>query len=469
MKSYGSNVDVLLRPDSAIVVVQTNLGYLITYSLAADPSSRLYHSIFPHNSGHVRRRSINGRTNANHDPFAGPGEGHGIREISIRFRMVIKVDAGISHAIALDDELVVATEKPPALQCVRWVADESGSQATTTLLKTMPWISKRYHVCDMVFDRPMNISTWITADGKCYAVQKSSKALLPDSNPFTGHCFHVPSDPSQNAIKSAINARFSLVAIGCANSEVLVYTAKDYAGHISLSHKMKPPVSSSTTGSITCIVSSPDGYCLFVGYENGWATWSVYGKLGATSFTCDRPLSEADDERWLTGVKSAFWIGAGSQLVLLGPQDNRLWVVDIARSAAAGCFSSANVARTLLQTDSGFIIYRGYDLPDLGTISLEAGLWNNVQVPADYLSRQWPIKSAVISTDGRYVAVAGRRGLAHYSVTSGRWKTFEDPSMEDEFTVRGGMCWHQHVLIAAVESSEGFQVCVSIDSVCFDC
>jgi hypothetical protein len=203
---------------------------------------------------------------------------------------------------------------------------------------------------------------------------------------------------------------------------------------------------------------SPDGYALFVGYENGWALWSVYGKLGASSFSSDRSIAEASDEGWLTGVKDGFWMGGGSQLLLLGPADNRLWVLDVARSAVAGCFSSANVARSLLQTHAGFMIYRGYDLPDIGSLSLENGLWHNVQIPAAYLHTQWPIRSAVISTDGRYVAVAGRRGLAHYSVTSGRWKTFDDPSMEDLFTVRGGMCWYQHVLIAAVESNDGFQV-----------
>ena len=460
MKSYGENVDVLLRPDSAIVVVQTGFGYLITYSLATDSSSRLYHPTLPPNSGHMRRRSISGRTNAHRDPFSGPGEGHGIREVSVRFRMVIKVDAGISNAIALDDELVVSTEKPPALQCVRWVPDDSGSQATTTLLKSITWVSKKTFVNNMVYDRPMNISTWITSDGKCYAVQKSSsKENSATSSPFTGHCFHVPENDGGYAVKAAINARFSLIAVGCVNSDVLVYTAKDYAGHIPMSHRLPPPAARSITGPITCIASSPDGYSLFVGYKNGWAMWSVYGKIGASSFSCDRALSKNDDERWLTGVKDAFWIGGGAQLVILGPQDNRLWVIDVARSAVAGCFSSANVARSLLQTESGFLIYRGYDLPDLGTISLESGLWNHVQIPAEYLNRQWPIRSAVISTDGRYVAVAGRRGLAHYSVTSGRWKTFEDPFMEDEFTVRGGMCWHQHVLIAAVESSEGFQVC----------
>lgn len=110
-----------------------------------------------------------------------------------------------------------------------------------------------------------------------------------------------------------------------------------------------------------------------------------------------------------------------------------------------------------MQTSTGFMIYRGYDLPDLTTISAELSLWHHVQVPSHYLVDQWPIKSVVISNDGRYVAIAGRRGLAHYSVGSGRWKTFDDPFTENEFTVRGGMCWFQHVLIAAVESQNSHE------------
>jgi len=64
----------------------------------------------------------------------------------------------------------------------------------------------------------------------------------------------------------------------------------------------------------------------------------------------------------------------------------------------------------------------------------------------------------VISPDGRYVAVAGRRGLAHYSVNSGRWKTFVNESMENEFVVRGGMCWYHHILIVAVETEEEYEI-----------
>ena len=40
MKAYGPSTALLLRPDGLIIVVQTALGYLITYSLSTDPNAR---------------------------------------------------------------------------------------------------------------------------------------------------------------------------------------------------------------------------------------------------------------------------------------------------------------------------------------------------------------------------------------------------------------------------------------------
>lgn len=57
--------------------------------------------------------------------------------------------------------------------------------------------------------------------------------------------------------------------------------------------------------------------------------------------------------------------------------------------------------------------------------------------------------------------MAGRRGLVHYSSTSGRWKLFADELQEQAFAVKGGLLWFHHVLIAAVEVSNTFQVCIA--------
>ncbi|KAF2833045.1 RIC1-domain-containing protein [Ophiobolus disseminans] len=460
VKTYGPNTDILLRPDSQIFVVQTTLGFLITYSLATDHSSRVYTTHFTNtHGGHSRRSStISGfKQQRQHNTNAGPGEGSGLKELSLRFRMVIRVDAGIVRALALDDELVVATEKPAAVQCIRWAPDSSGSQTSTELLNKMTWLGKKATLSDIVHDRPMNLLCWVTGGGQAFAVQRVRSSAAQDSaGLFRGYGFHTPESDAEHGVKAAINARFSLLAVGCANGDICVYTARDYTGNIPLSHRVRPNVSS--PGALTTLAYSPDGYCLFAGYENGWAMWSVYGKPGATSFTTDRMLSESNGETWLLGVHDAFWIGSGAELVVLGKNSNRLFVLEMARSAITGCFSSANISRSLMQTSTGFMIYRGYDLPDLTTISADVSLWNHVQVPPHYLVDQWPIRCTVISNDGRYVAIAGKRGLAHYSINSGRWKMFDDPFIENEFTVRGGMCWFQHVLIVAVECQESHEI-----------
>ncbi|KAK1081361.1 WD40 repeat protein, partial [Friedmanniomyces endolithicus] len=97
--------------------------------------------------------------------------------------------------------------------------------------------------------------------------------------------------------------------------------------------------------------------------------------------------------------------------------------------------------------------YIGHQTPDVTSLPSDVSLWQTIQLPPVYLSTQWPIKSAVISPESKYIAIAGRRGLAHYSIASNRWKTFaDDPAAEQAFAVRGGMCWYLHYLIAAIET-----------------
>jgi len=453
LKTYGSNASLLIHPDSTILVVQTSGGYLLTYSVASDPATHVYQQRFDH-STHPRRQQL--------AHFAAVEESNVVGDISIRFRMAIKIESGIVKALALDQELVVATVKPPAIQCIRWAPDTSGTQTSSELLSRILDIPKKVAVVDMVYDRAMNLLIWLTSNGQAYAVQRAYGVQQQDPDApkklFKGHCFHEPKDDGEKAVKVAVNARFSLLTVFCANGEILVYTAKDYTGNVPLSQKLQLPASSTTTGSLTFMSYSPDGYCLFAGYENGWTTWSVFGKPGGNSFTVDRTLAVSNGEDWLTGVSSGCWIGGGSDIILSGQCDRRLWILETARSALTGCFSAANLARGLLQTGTEFILYRGHDLPELMTISGKDSLWHHAQYPPAYLHSQWPIRSCVVSQDGRYVAIAGRRGLAHYSVNSGRWKVFEDSKVENSFAVRGGMCWYGHILIAAVESDGSYEV-----------
>ena len=536
--SYGENVDLLFRPDSMIIVVYTRRGYLITYTVATDSVSQVYKSQFT-NPTNVQRRRQSHIGDPGHDRadqiLWGPGEGSGIRDYSVRFRMVIKVDAGIESALALDEELIVATTKPAAVQCIRWARDGSNNQTSTELLSKLGWLDKKVTVREMTYDKPMSLSTWVTSDGKAYAVQRntnpppasspqppandassanstSSSASTPppaasstsESAPLTtviaassstptatatdtatatatatatpsasaaatppssshkklfrGHCFHVPKSEDEHAMRATINARFSLIAVGCVDGIIRVYSVKDYSGNVPFSHAYRPPVSVLTSGRLTKMAYSPDGYCLFAGYENGWATWSVYGKPLGHSFNGERTIADNNGEDWLSGVRDVSWMGNSGDVLLVAKKNPSIWLLEMARSASAGCYSPANLFRTVLHTNQNIMVYRGYDLPDLTTISAEPSLWHTARIPATYLVNQWPIRCTVVSSDGRYVAVAGRRGLAHYSIASGRWRTFTNTANENEFAVRGGMCWYQNFLVAAVEVDRSYEL-----------
>lgn len=117
-----------------------------------------------------------------------------------------------------------------------------------------------------------------------------------------------------------------------------------------------------------------------------------------------------------------------------------------------------NTRYAFLQQDDRVLVYRGADQPDMSVISPEADVWQHIKIPQRYLAANWPIKYSSLSSDGRLIAIAGRRGLIHYSSTSGRWKLFGDDVQEQSFTVRGGLLWFHHVLIAATEGSRTYQV-----------
>ena len=155
---------LLIRLDSQIFVVQTTPGYLITYSLASDLNARGYKPSFVNSHHHAQHNSMAVGVKADAGPgglLLGTREVGGVREFSVRFRMGIKLDAGISRfgypaamtietevnstleirTLALDDELLPATIKPAAVQCIRWTPDSTRNQTAMCNGASSHWCS----------------------------------------------------------------------------------------------------------------------------------------------------------------------------------------------------------------------------------------------------------------------------------------------------------------------------------------
>ena len=458
IKNYGHNVALLLRPDADLVVLQSSNGYLISYSLVFDPGPRVYQLLSADGRNARRRSSIQpgpGKYGSKSEGLLMEGGGD-VQEARLQFRMVIRLDAGISKALALDSELIVITKEPAAVQCIQWSPDRSGAQFSTEMLGDMDFLEGQKTLADIVYDKPMNLFAFVSQGGRAYAVQRLTERTRGDRHPdtlFEGHIFHSPKGSHDIAVKAAINSRFSLMALACKDGSIQLYNVQNYAGGIQRLRRLPLPISALSAGKITSLGYSPDGYCLFAGFENGWMTWSVYGQPGGSSFGCDLRQCQQNGDDWLTSVLMSCWIGGGSDILMLTSRSNLIWSQEFARSAVTNCYNPSNAARGLLQTSTGLIAYQGDQMTDLATITADAAVWQHIQAPAHYVVEQWPIRATVISPDRRYIAIAGQRGLAHYSLASGRWRTFQDPEEQNDFTVRGGMCWHQHILVAAIETS----------------
>lgn len=592
---YGNNARVEWRPDGKALLVQTDLNFLLLYNIVyRHQASSIYSYIPPSGSG---TRSQSGdllapNPNALRNSFSpGAGESAAAGDLGLgglageacelRFRLVLRIDAGLRFAASTETHMLVSTTSPPAIQCIRWPSDDPDApppdfhdplvRTRTTLTTQLDWFTPetrplpessagpaQVHIVHITYSRPMDVFVWLTSDGRAYVANLDLLATT-GSSPWTGRCFHgaprnrrrqsstvaqtaepdasteishtgkedagvttqdarvlpvapavngsklngvheqanrdsataiipnaepntkqEPSSvvmdlaPEQHAISVSVNAKFSLIALGLADGTVAVYTYRApgrtplHSHTLSVRHALKSTASYLTTGPVRSLSWTSDGYSLAVGWQNGLSTWSTYGKLMACTLREDWELASKNfSDAFMFGARDLFWGPGNTELFILAlskqngsplQPNNQLFILPFSKSAVAGQHSPDNTRFAFYQTDDSLHVYRGADQTDLTAITPESDVWQHIKIPQPYLAANWPVRYAAISADGSLIAVAGRRGLAHYSSNSGRWKLHKSVAQEQSFVVRGGMQWFQHVLIAACDSGGEYQL-----------
>ncbi|KZV74702.1 RIC1-domain-containing protein [Peniophora sp. CONT] len=360
-----------------------------------------------------------------------------------------------------------------------------------------PWlVDSDVYIRRIAWSRNTDVETWITSDGRAYFVQlaetlgapsnASSSDVQTEADPpsleqgpgaqWYGACIHavtVPrwvqkrrasDDPGdfelpRRALAVAVNNRFSLTAVGTHSGTVELASFPTSTGTVPTAQELSIPQSygADTRGPVYAMEWSSDAYVLAVAFERGWAVWSVAGRCLAWSFgAVDDVDRETFGDAFMFGARALFWAPGDFELIMLAhPQDDKpdgqLFSIPFAKSATTAQHTPDNSEYAFLQMEDRVLVYRGADQPDMSVINPESDVWQHVKIPARYIASNWPMQYSSISSDGRLIAVAGRRGLIHYSATSGRWKSFADEQQEQAFVVRGGLLWFHHVLIAAIE------------------
>ncbi|KAH7915124.1 RIC1-domain-containing protein [Hygrophoropsis aurantiaca] len=385
----------------------------------------------------------------------------------------------------------------------------------------LPWLADAdVFVAKMLYSTP-GIETWLTSDGRAYFVrllESSHDGEMPPATPneitdettsdspnqangnsrasiessqhhyqWQGSCIHdfevprwvqkrrhVDSDSEsvsssyiepRRAVEIAVNVRFSMIAVGTQSGsiEFTGFPLQDGSPPKSQTLQIPNPYSR-PTGSVCKMEWSSDGYVLAVGWTKGWAIFSVGGRCLASGFGVDDILdSDKFHDSFMSGIKDLFWSPGNFELIVLAHSspnkpDGQIFVLPFAKSATTCQHSPDNTRYAFLQMDDRALVYRGADQPDMSVINPESDVWQHIKIPQPYLSANWPIRYSALSSDGRLIAIAGRRGLIHYSSTSGRWKLFSSVAQEQAFFVKGGLLWFHHVLVAAVEVSKSYQI-----------
>ncbi|KAJ4499110.1 RIC1-domain-containing protein [Lentinula lateritia] len=302
-------------------------------------------------------------------------------------------------------------------------------------------------ISQILHDRNTGVESWIASDGRAYIVY-----LIQNDEPSSEE---LPSD-SKNASNINLSENDQLQTQKLDNPRLLM--GHGMYGWLEIHNPFNR-----RTGPVCSMEWSSDGYVLAVGWQHGWGLFSVGGRCLVSGFGVEDVDEQKFQDTFMNGVVDLFWAPGNFELIVLAQPslksiDEQLFVIPFAKSATTGQHSPDNTRYAFLQLEDRALVYRGADQPDISIINPESDVWQHIKVPQSYLAANWPIRYSSLSSDGRLIAIAGRRGLVHYSASSGRWKLFTDPVQEQAFSVQGGLLWFHHVLVAAVEISKTHQI-----------
>ncbi|OBZ79139.1 Guanine nucleotide exchange factor subunit ric1 [Grifola frondosa] len=504
---HGENASLHWSPDGKRIVIQTAQSYIVLISVEFNPDEVPYQS--PPLAPSAQRHFL-----------PGAGEALPFQSLSLHLEGVIRIEGTLLSVSPRKDYILFSTRSPPAVQRIPWPdvhlhddANEDGGHKKswggydTWVLndRELPWlVDADVTITQMSHARATGVETWITSDGRhtwysstktriCRPANQTPRGSSDSSSSqpqlqWQGTCIHNVDPPRwvqkrrqiepdeegdsftyaepRRAMVVAINAKFSIIAIGTYSGTVEYANLPSQEGLPPKPQVLQIPsmYARDGTGPVCTMEWSSDGYVLAVGWQKGWAIWSVGGRCLAWGFGVEYEVDEEKfQDAFMYGVLDLFWAPGNFELVMLAQSspnkvDGQLFVIPFSKSATTGQHSPDNTQYAFLQMDDRVLVYRGADQPDMSVINPESDVWQHIKIPQSYLSTNWPIRYSCLSADGRLIAIAGRRGLVHYSSTSGRWKLFADELQEQAFTVKGGLLWFHHVLIAAVEVSNAYQI-----------
>ncbi|XP_075582038.1 guanine nucleotide exchange factor subunit RIC1 isoform X4 [Pelecanus crispus] len=481
---------VLSPSQLSIWYCRTANGYILFFEIPSARDKYLYEPVYPKGSPHLK-----GTPHYKEEQCA--------PSLNLEMKKVLDLQASITSLQSMLEDLLVATADG-FLHLVHWDGMTNGRKAIN--LCTVPFSvdlqSSRagsFLGFEDVYIRDMEYCA--TLDGFAVVFNDGRVGFIaPMSSRFTAEQLHgVWAQDVIDGTCVAVNNKYRLMAFGCANGSVQVYTIDTTTGAMQFSHKLELtpkqyPDVWNKTGPVKLIRWSPDSCVVMVTWEcGGLSLWSVFGAQLICTLGGDFAYGSDGAKKDPLKISSMTW----------GSEGYHLWVIDgsssnmkperdannearqfgilqfhFIKSALTVNPCMSNQEQVLLQGEDRLYLNCGdatqtqsprntsahsehkptrergpfsdgsLDSQGLSTL-LGHRHWHVVQIHSTYLESNWPIRFSAIDKLGQNVAVVGKFGFAHYSLLTKKWKLFGNITQEQNMMVTGGLAWWNDFIVLA--------------------
>ncbi|KAM4752882.1 guanine nucleotide exchange factor subunit RIC1 isoform 3-T4 [Cyanocitta cristata] len=487
---FGPYKQAEWRPDSTMIAVSTANGYILFFEIPSARDKYLYEPIYPKGSPHLK-----GTPHYKEEQCA--------PSLNLEMKKVLDLQASITSLQSMLEDLLVATADG-FLHLIHWDGMTNGRKAIN--LCTVPFSvdlqSSRAGSLlgfEDVYIRDMEYCA--TLDGFAVVFNDGRVGFItPMSSRFTAELHGVWAQDVVDGTCVAVNNKYRLMAFGCANGSVQVYTIDTTTGAMQFSHKLELtpkqyPDIWNKTGPVKLVRWSPDSCVVMVTWEcGGLSLWSVFGAQLICTLGGDFAYQSDGAKKDPLKISSMTW----------GSEGYHLWVIDgnsssnmkpernannevhrfgilqfqFIKSALTVNPCMSNQEQVLLQGEDRLYLNCGdaaqaqsprntsahsehnhsrergpfsdgsLDSQGLSTL-LGHRHWHVVQIHSTYLESNWPIRFSAIDKLGQNVAVVGKFGFAHYSLLTKKWKLFGNITQEQTMMVTGGLAWWNDFIVLA--------------------
>lgn len=465
LQKYGKNNLLQWHPDSNMIVIATDDSYLIFYKIThqSDEARHPYQE---------KDSPINGLKRDSAELFIKES----VPSISLKFDKCVWIDGRISSITCIRDELMIAT-KTSFIFRFKW--DGTQNRDYSLDLRRIPFsidqqissfaapiTDKNIHVSSIEYSALINGFAVVFNCGKAAFLTAQSPKF--DPNQVQG----VWAKNVEDATCLAVNHKYRLIAFGRKNSSAIIMYIDDTTGSLEICHNLL--LSSKdypgTPGPVLSLKWTPDNCAIALSWTSGGISiWSTFGALLLCTLKWDYGLNFDTTQSDPFHVVAMEWSSEGYQLWMLKNNDfvkDKHSVVqwDFVKSPLTVNPCMSHYQHIYLQGDDRLYINLGHKIfSSNGKIHFSNGeranefchylsgtkQWLVIPIPNAYTSCNWPIKFTAIDGDGQSIAVAGKKGLAHYSMLSRKWKLFGNEYQEKDFIVTGGLLWYHGYLISS--------------------